>query len=434
MYAGLARIDITPDRPVFMDGMIRAHKSTGTHDRLFTKALVLAGDTNPTNAFAIVSVDVAALAAQDALLAREQACRQTGIPIEHMIIAATHTHSGPATIGFFDPREEQYVQDLVRQISAVIERAHATVRPALIGIESGSESTISHYRRLLADDGHVVMNWENFPSDRIIGPLGVIDPEVGVVKICDAADPGKVIGLLFNHAGHPNVLSGDNYLISSDYPGLTENILEKKFGATSIFINGAQGTMDIDGLKDRDWAGRERVAEALADAVAQTAAGIAPSAGRLRGRAVRYHVPPRQISDQALAWSENILKQSGGKLKPAADGVGDDYKAALYKRLRTEQDQPREVEQICLAINDCALISFPGELFTEIGQRIKAKSPFRHTYILGLANAYIGYLPTREAIKQGGYEPDTRMLDDSAGDIVVEQSFQLLQRVYRATA
>ena len=54
----------------------------------------------------------------------------------------------------------------------------------------GQEHTISHYRRLLADDGHVVMNWETYPPEQIVRPLGVADQEVGVVKIVAVGDPG----------------------------------------------------------------------------------------------------------------------------------------------------------------------------------------------------------------------------------------------------
>ncbi|MBU4212885.1 MAG: hypothetical protein KKD33_09910, partial [Verrucomicrobia bacterium] len=194
---------------------------------------------------------------------------------------------------------------------------------------------------------------------------------------------------------------------------------------------GAQGTMDIDGLRDRDWAGVERVGRALAEAVEGTLATVAPRATiHLRSESCRYTVPARKISDEEKIWAETIVKQTGGVVKPVADGVGDDYKANLILRLWKAQDQAIDLEQTCLAVDDCAFISFPGELFTEIGQRIKAASPFRHTYILGLANGCIGYVPTREAIRQGGYEPLVRRVDDSAAKIIEEQSLVLLRSVH----
>ena len=62
--------------------------------------------------------------------------------------------------------------------------------------------------------------------------------------------------------------------------------------------------------------------------------------------------------------------------------------------------------------------------------QIKAKSPFKNTYIIGLANLAIGYIPTHEAIAQGGYEVDTRGADDSAQDLILENTIKLLNEVY----
>ena len=99
--------------------------------------------------------------------------------------------------------------------------------------------------------------------------------------------------------------------------------------------------------------------------------------------------------------------------------------------LRAVQDQPIPVEQTCFAVSDCAFISFPGELYTEIGMQLKAASPFRHTYIIGLANGYIGYIPTRQAIGEGGYAEDTRRVDAAAAEIIAEQSLALLREAHQ---
>ena len=430
MKAGMAKIDITPSGPVWMDGMIRSHRSTGVHDPLFAKALALSNDDSLNNCFVVVSVQVCGLRTDDSLRARESASQLTGVPVNHIIIAATHTHSGPSTVGHFNTREEKYIAELLEKLTLVIQESVKAMQPVAIGCESGNENTISHYRRLLADDGHVVMNWETWPAEHIIGPLGVVDSEVGVLKIVSADHPETTMGLLFNHAGHPNVMSGDNYLISADYPGLAEKLVAQTVGGEALFINGAQGTMDIDGLKDRDWEGVDRVAKALANAVCKTAKEITPLAtASIRGSSASYTVPSRKITDAELAWADNILSQTGENIKPVADGVGDDYKASLYKQLHDQEDKNISVEQICFAIDDSAFISFPGELFTEIGMRIKDESPFRRTYLLGLANGRTGYIPTSKAILEGGYAVDTRKVDAMAEDIIIEQSLALLQKV-----
>ena len=44
------------------------------------------------------------------------------------------------------------------------------------------------------------------------------------------------------------------------------------------------------------------------------------------------------------------------------------------------------------------------DAFVEFGLAIKAASPFPITAVVGLANDHLGYLPTRAAFADGGYE------------------------------
>ncbi len=432
MLACAKRLDITPSGPVWMDGMIRAHPSTGVHDPIYAKALALAHSRRPEDCFVLVSLDVCVLRTEDARDIRQTAARAAGIPAGNIILAATHNHSGPALAGILTPAADAYLGELKPRLSDLIAQTAGGLAPAAAGWAAGAEKTISHYRRLMADDGHVVMNWEPYAPEHIIGPLGKIDPEVLALRVTAAGAAAEPIALLFNHAGHPNVLSGDNYLISGDYPGLAEKILQEKCGGVALFLNGAQGSVDIDGLKDRDDAGLQRVARALAETVRPLADKIRLADQPIAGANHTFNVPSRKITDEEIEWANGILKQTGGAIQSMADGVGDDYKARLYTSLRQIQDQDIVIEQTCVAVGDAALITFPGELFTEIGMRIKAKSPFRHTAIVGLANGYIGYVPTAKAILEGGYESDTRRLDAAAEDLIVEHSLKLLNRVQRA--
>jgi hypothetical protein len=304
------------------------------------------------------------------------------------------------------------------------------MQPVKAGCASGRENTISQYRRLLADDGHVVMNWEPWPLEHLVAVLGVPDPEVGVLKVVDLS--GQVLCILFNHAGHPNVLSGDNYLISAEYPGFAERLLEEQFGGLAMFVNGAQGTMDIDGLGPRDWVEMERLGAKLAAAVAETSRRIEPKEGlAVRCVNLKHGLPARKVSDEQLAWAQAIIEQTGGTVQPLPDGVGDDYKALLLKQFHSVQDRAILAEQICIAVDDTAFLSFPGELYTEIGMKVKAASPFSRTYIIGLANGYVGYVPTRKAIGEGGYAEDVRRVDAGAEDAILSKSLELLKQVYR---
>ena len=432
MYAGTSVTDITPESEVWMDGMIREHKSAGIHDRIYARTLVISPDANTAHSCGIVSVEVCGLSAAYTDAVRAYASEKTGIPEAALIIATTHTHSGPATMGLFNPAEEEYNESLKEKIAGSLEAAVNGLKPAMAGCATGHEDTISHYRRLLADDGHVVMNWEPYPAEKIVKPLGDIDPEVGVLKFVCAENREDTIGILFNHAGHPNVMSGDNYLISGDYSGLAMSLLEEKYGGAALFLNGAQGTMDIDGLRDRDWEGVERTGGALADSVSNAVQGMVLSDNLIfRTGYIEYSLPPRIITEAEMKWAESVLQNTGGAVKAMADGVGDDYKASLYKKLNSRANQRIEISQTCFAMGDCAFISFPGELFTEIGMHIKQESPFKNTFIIGLANGEIGYVPTLRAVGEGGYAVETREVDARAEEIVVSRSLALLEELFK---
>jgi len=85
-----------------------------------------------------------------------------------------------------------------------------------------------------------------------------------------------------------------------------------------------------------------------------------------------------------------------------------------------------------MAINDTAFVATPGELFVEIGRKIKEQSPFARTYVVELANDYVGYIPTRSAFEEGGYEVlDARSskVGPEAGEMVQDTCVRLLQEV-----
>ena len=110
--------------------------------------------------------------------------------------------------------------------------------------------------------------------------------------------------------------------------------------------------------------GRERIGNALANAVSELAKTITPKNDVfIRGKNINYEIPARKISDAERKWAEDILAVTGGKIAPVADGVGNDFKAVLYKRLWEKQDTNLAAEHVCVAIDDTAFISFSWRAF-----------------------------------------------------------------------
>ena len=88
-----------------------------------------------------------------------------------------------------------------------------------------------------------------------------------------------------------------------------------------------------------------------------------------------------------------------------------------------------QAEVQVIAIGDAVYVGIPGELFVEFGLEIKRRSPFRHTYVAGMANGCVGYLPTRRAFHAGGSElrlARSSKLVPEAGEILTETALSLL--------
>jgi neutral ceramidase len=80
-------------------------------------------------------------------------------------------------------------------------------------------------------------------------------------------------------------------------------------------------------------------------------------------------------------------------------------------------------------VGDALFVAVPAEVFVEIGLRLKRNSPHK-TFIVGLANGYIGYLPTREAHAAGGYEVVSAKCQPASADILIERIIGLGEQLF----
>lgn len=86
-----------------------------------------------------------------------------------------------------------------------------------------------------------------------------------------------------------------------------------------------------------------------------------------------------------------------------------------------------------IQIGDIAFVGIPGELFAELGMEIKRRSPFRYTYVVGIANDYIGYLPDKESYRYGGYQTwaGPNYSQPGTGEALVNEAIKILNDFYK---
>lgn len=427
MKCGVYEKVITPPLGTSIPGYYHERLATGIKDDLYAKALVLEQGEMVVVWIAVDTFDLT----RDAVVGiRRRVQMFTGVPPEHILVAATHTHTGGHISPWFAGHvDEQYANTVVLLAADCAVMAYRNRVEARIGVGTGGESSIAFQRRFLMKDGSVTTNpgVRNPLIDRAAGP---IDPEVAVIRIDDAG--GNPMGLVWNYVCHTDAVSGTEH--SADYPGVLSEAIKQELGeaVVSLFFMGASGNINHHDVSGALVVGPDHhrvMGSVLAKEVLRVWDGIDSGEPRgLRVRSDRFMVPLRYPSEAERSWAANLVGNG------AAD-LSETVLANEILLIEPDRGAVEEIELQAFRIGELALIAIPAELFVEYGLRIKAGSPFQVTLVCELANGSgHGYVCTPEAYEQGGYEPRiTRMsrLAHEAGERFVERALALLQQLHR---
>lgn len=426
---GASEVVITPILGSPMPGSVRDRGATGTKDDLYAKALVLETE-GATVAF--VALDVIDVPRRLVERARKRIFEATGIPEEHVMISATHTHTGGPTIrtSYVSAVDERYVDDLTDKAADAAILAFGRRTEARIGFGSGQEADIAFNRRFRMRDGSVRMN-PGVRNPDIVEPVGGIDPEVLVVRIDDAA--GQPICVVTNYSCHACVVGGTEY--SADYPGELSRTLKKALGSSVVclFLQGASGDInhiDVSGRLDTSKPDHYKTMGRILAGEALKAREKAVVADRPQAVVRQTFVPVRfrRPTERQIAEAREALQAPPGTVSAPETN----FAKQILELADSDLDGAQAEIQV-VTVGELAIVGLPAEIFVEFGLRIKQNSPFRHTIVNQLTNGSVsGYVCTREAYLQGGYETRLRhysKLEEGAGDLFVEQALKLLREL-----
>jgi neutral ceramidase len=435
LRAGTALTDISPPAGIELAGYPHHPRhNRGIHDPLYAACLYL---EDGGSRLAIVTADILMISKRHVQAVRARVAERTGIPPDNLMIACSHTHSGPWASGRLDLEalerglepEQEYVQALQRKLVALVEQASGSLFEAQVGVDKGycgREQGVGGNRH---------------------HPQGIADPEVWVVGVQDPQ--GRWRACLVRYALHPTFLHSDNLLVSADYPGyLRRRLAESHPGMVFLFAQGASGNQSPRFFRSgKTFAEAERVGVELAKAAENVLEGMevedAPSLSasstetdlELRG------LPPRGEAEARVAAAKAEWERLRAAARPpeeqwlaelellgAEDTLGYILQNEKGRRLPLRDDAlPAEVQ--VLGIGDARLVGVQGELFAELGLTIQYRSPFARTVVIELANGCLpGYAATARAYAEGGYEAGTSLLSGRGGDRLVETAVELLYR------
>lgn len=377
--AAAVKVEITPESPQMLRGY-SPRISTKVRDPLYHRVVALA---NADTKFVFIASDLCSLSPAYCDRVTAELAAEFALPVENIWWSITHTHSSPyvgppGVPGVLMPNRFQfrvdasYTESVERKLDEGVREALAKLEAATLSIGQGyAEANIN--RRALDADGRVRLG---------MNPAGGVDRRIGLLRV-DKGD-GNPLALLANYAMHATVLGGSSSLVSADAPGAVAAHVEEKTGAPMLYLNGAAGNLAplYSGRTEKDERVLDQFKVLLGDPILDASRRARPVKGEIGLRASRIIVEtPKRPS---LEWSDELK----------------DY-------LRTDQDG---TETLLIPVrflrisDDIVLWSAPMELFCEISNNIRDRSPFPHTLYLGYTGGTFGYLPTETEYQAGGYE------------------------------
>jgi neutral ceramidase len=416
LRAGAAKADITPTKDLFP--LDAGQKYGSVHDPLFARALVL---DNGTAKVALISVDVTSLARGDELIAA--VTRELGIPRERLILNATHNHNaptGPIAGQGTAPGPAPYFEILKNGIVAAARQANANLQPARIGFGRG-KAYVNTNRDEKIGAGYHMGYVPDGPSDKTVAVVAVTTPA------------GAPLAVYANYAVHGVVMYRTHTLdghiqITGDLPGATSSYVEQRLGnrAVALWTSGAAGDQNPLFMANYN--------QDAPDVFDEGPAGwgiLDVQARRLGEEIVRVTKGIQNTSDRAVLWgaATSVTCPGQQRAEPPQPGVPQQGYAAPAT-VKMKDADPVTIPLALLMVNDIALAGVSGEVFTEIGERLKRESIFDRTVMVTVLANGIGYIPTDKAYLMPSEKAIINRLKPGCAEPALIGAFQQLMQQY----
>ena len=428
LQIGYAKVDITPSESVPMAGLGNSsqRKSEGVLDPIFATCMAITDGCGTTALFYNLDIQNAYTPVTEM---RRAISEITGLPREHVMLCFNHDHSSVDINNLQEESVKRYNSWLAEKLIQAGKEALADRRAAQMETARIQTRGLNFVRRYIMNDGSLF--GDNF---------GSMEPGFR----CHETEADRQLQLIrFRRTGSRDVIvtnfqTHSNYTIrgrqiSGDVAGAFRAALEQMSGCHVCHFNGASGNLNptsrIPGenvAKDlQDW-GR-RLAE-----YAMKAKYVPQSAGSLKTRQFTFearanhsqdHLVPvaQQISDVFYATNDRGKCIEMGR----PHGITSAYHAlAILENAKRAPTIP--VHMFVFSLGDMAFAFAPIEMFDTNGMYIKEHSPFDMTFICGYANYCQGYMPSKLAGENSGYEVLTSIFAPGNAEPLADQYLELL--------
>jgi hypothetical protein len=397
LLVGAGKEKITPAIGTCLFGYVPNHESYSVHDDLFSYAFAFTdGDTKAL----FVSITLGCISELLVNELRDEIVSKYAIPYDNIIIAATHTHSGPnisGNVGWGDIDYDYYNDYFLPGFRKSVDVAVNSQQEVNVAYAVG-ESLVGVNRREITNDNKITFGQN---------PWGVHNPKMTLISFKNME--GEVIGNIVSYGCH-GTSAGRNREITRDWSGSMLDALESVSGGITAFFNGPIGDQGPR-LSNGKTVGDITYTEELGAVAAEDAIRIYNTLGEYKPMKIKCHndviklpLLPRVSLEEAKNYTENL---DGSKLVNIGKAMYEQYKAVIKSYEDGYVDEEvRSVPLNVLCIGDIAFVATPYELFAEINLRVDQMVKDYNVILLSNANGAGGYFPTQDALCRGGYEVD----------------------------
>lgn len=390
LMLGVAKVDITPVKPVPLAGFAhRAGLSIGVLHPLYLRVFLFQqGDRK----LVLIIADLIWWGPELVVKIRNDIAMTLGIPLENVLLHATHNHSGPQTTRRFTTPlgicDDTYIGWLERRVHEAVRKASDDLEPVSIQVGEGMWQACINRRRVI--DGKCLMA----PNQE-----GPNDSSITVIRFKRINDD-VTKGILVHATCHPTT-TDENY-ISSEFPGVAMDLLESNYGPCMVagFLQGFCGNIRPALVENEHFVyGNNEDVERIADALFSVVKHVIDSdtmldVGHANLSTYTVHIPLEFTKLPSIIELKRTQEEPGIR--------GEWARLLLSEPERLQRSIPLEITAIRLTTR-LGILAVNAEMVVEYGLKLKSYS---RGYILpmGYTNGIIGYVPTASQIQEGGYE------------------------------
>ena len=429
---GYGKADITPDGPVAMGGYGKADQRISKGVLSYLYATCIAITDADDNTILIYGMDLCGISYP--LKYREDISEATGVPVENMMMSASHTHSAPSydtpTEGSADALEK--LEDALVEVSVAAMEDRKEAKMYGGSIETEGMNFVRHY---LMNDGTYAGDNFGSTASGYASHASEADSQLQLIKFVREGDNDIY---LTNFQTHPHQTGGSSkYDLSADIVGEYRANMEKALGCEVLYLSGAGGNINSHSrVKEEqatpDWkAWGVKMAE-----YAQKVEFTELNTGKVQAATYEFQAAINHNDDQwasicddlANRWNKGEITTAQLKELGLTYGVklNSPYHAQAI-RSRAKMGNYNTFLIQAYSFGDVGLAAFPGEQFDTNGKFIKDNSPFAMTIVATKANGENGYFPSQFAFDvSGGYECDTTKYVPGTAEKLADQYVAML--------